>query len=130
MFNCKESNSRCSFKVALEILWHNQHIAIVRGKICEIQFLNQAQAGHRLTCVWFLKIVSVQISVCVCVFVHVCVCPPMRLLITSGVIWTPYDWLNKLYSCYITIVVMGMASALISVVDTNPLSVSQCCIKC
>ena len=27
----------------------------------------------------------------------VCV-PALRLLITSGMIWTPYDWLNKLYS--------------------------------
>ena len=35
-----------------------------------LQFLNQA-------CAWFLKIVSVQISVCVCL--------PPRLLITSGV---------------------------------------------
>ena len=30
---------------------------------------------------WFLKIVSVRMSVCVCV------CPPPRLLITSGVMW-------------------------------------------
>ena len=29
-----------------------------------------------------------------------CMCPPLRLLITSGVIWSPYDWLNKFYSCY------------------------------
>ena len=39
---------------------------------------------------------------CVCVFV----CPPLRLLITSGVIWTPYDWLNKFYSCYMATVVI------------------------
>ena len=51
----------------------------------------------------FLTIVSVQISVCVCV------CPPLRLLITSGVIgviWTPYDWLNKDYSLYMAAVVI------------------------
>ena len=36
------------------------------------------------------------IYMCVCVFV----CPPPRLLITSGVIWNSYDWLNKFYSCY------------------------------
>ena len=30
----------------------------------------------------------------------VCVCPAPRLLITSGMIWTPYDWLNKFYSFY------------------------------
>ena len=39
---------------------------------------------------------------CVCVFV----CPPPRLLITSGVIWTPYDWLNKFYSCYMATIVI------------------------
>ena len=39
---------------------------------------------------------------CVCVFV----CPPPRLLITSGVIWTPYDWLNKGYSFYMAAVVV------------------------
>ena len=36
-----------------------------------------------------------------CVFV--CVSTP-RLLIISGVIWTPYDWLNKFYKCYMEIV--------------------------
>ena len=59
-----------------------------------VQFLNQA-------CAWFPKIVSVQTSVCVfvsvcvcvCVFVcvFVCVCPPLRLLITSGVMWRDMD---------------------------------------
>ena len=33
-----------------------------------------------------------------------CVSTP-RLLITSGVIWTPYNWLNKLYSFCIAAVV-------------------------
>ena len=39
----------------------------------------------------------------------VCVCLPLRLLITSGVMWHdmhPYDWLNKFYSCYMTTVVV------------------------
>ena len=54
------------------------------------------------------------VCVCVCVCVCLCVCLCMclcvyvsapRLLITSGKIWTPYDWLNKLYSCYMAIVV-------------------------
>ena len=40
-----------------------------------------------------------------CVCLRVCVCPPPRLLITRGVIWTPYDWLNKFYSCYMATVV-------------------------
>ena len=26
------------------------------------------------------------------------VCPPFRLLITIGMIWTPYNWLNKFYN--------------------------------
>ena len=43
---------------------------------------------------------------CLCVYVCMCVCPPLRLLITSGVIWTPYDWLNKFYSRYMAIVVL------------------------
>ena len=37
---------------------------------------------------------------------RVCVCPPPRLLLTSGVMWRPYDWLNKFYSCYMTFVVV------------------------
>ena len=33
------------------------------------------------------------------VYVRAClrVCSPPRLLITSGVMWTPYDWSNKFY---------------------------------
>ena len=39
----------------------------------------------------------------------VCVWLPLRQLITSGVIWTPYDWLNKFYSCYMaaTVIISG-----------------------
>ena len=32
--------------------------------------------------------------------------PTPRLLIISGVMLTPYDWLNKLYSCYMAIVIV------------------------
>ena len=35
-------------------------------------------------------------------FVRVCV----RLLITSGAIWTPYNWLNKGYSFYMAAVIV------------------------
>ena len=35
-----------------------------------------------------------------------CVCLPLRLLIISGMIWTPYDWLNKFYSYYMATVVV------------------------
>ena len=58
----------------------------------------------------FLKLIlcgsSACVFVCVCVCVCVYVCPPLRLLITSGVIQTPYDWLNKFYSHYMAIVVI------------------------
>ena len=38
--------------------------------------------------------------------VHVCVCIyPPRLAISSGVIWTPYDWLNNFYSFYMAAIV-------------------------
>ena len=47
-----------------------------------------------------------------CFYAEMCmrarVCLPPRVLITSGmmgVIWNPYDWLNKFYSCYMTTVV-------------------------
>ena len=55
-------------------------------------FLNQAIA-------WFLRIASV------CECLYACVCPPPRLLITSGVICTPYDWLNKFYGFYMAAMV-------------------------
>ena len=67
----------------------------------------QEYAGQSAAHTWFLKIVSVWMSVCACVCVCMCVCLPLRLLlITSGVIWTPYDWLNKFCSCYIATVVI------------------------
>ena len=43
----------------------------------------------------------------------VCVCLPLRLLITSGMIQTPYDWLNKFYGFYmpaVVSIVSGLAS--------------------
>ena len=46
------------------------------------------------------------VGICVFVCVRVCVCPPLRLLITSGVMWNPYDWLNKFYSFYMAAVVI------------------------
>ena len=45
-----------------------------------------------------------------CADVCMCMCPPARppprLLIISGVIWTPCDWLNKFYSCYVATVLV------------------------
>ena len=45
--------------------------------VCTIYvvFLNQAHAGHRAVHAWFLKIVSMRMSVCVFVCLCVCVCP-------------------------------------------------------
>ena len=66
---------------------------------------------HRPACAWFLKIDPVWI-------VGMCVCPRLRLFITSGLIWTSYDWLNKFYICYmatLAIIVSGLALALIHV---------------
>ena len=43
-----------------------------------------------------------------CACLCVCVCPPLRLLITSAMMWhnmDSYDWLNKFYSYYMMIVV-------------------------
>ena len=34
----------------------------------------------------------------------VCLCMALRLPLTSGMMWTLYDWLNKLYSFYIATV--------------------------
>ena len=51
----------------------------------------------------FLKLPLSAMSVCVCLCACVCVCvfPPLRLLVSSGMIWTPYDRLNKFYSFYV-----------------------------
>ena len=75
-----------------------------KNELCTL--LNWVCASHRLACARFLKTVFVQTFVCLCVYVCVCVCPPLRLLITSDVIWTPYNWLNKFYSCYMASVVV------------------------
>ena len=46
------------------------------------------------------------------------VCSPLGLLIIRGMIWTSYDWLNKLYNCYMaTVVIIG---------DGHALSVEEC----
>ena len=68
-------------------------------------FLNQACAGHRPVRAWFLRIASVRECLYACVCVCLRVCPPPRLLITSGVIQTPYDWLNKFYGFSLAAVV-------------------------
>ena len=63
---------------------------------------------NNLTTAWNNVCVCACVCVCVCMCVCMCVSTP-RLLITSGMmwhdIWTPYDWLNKFYSCYMATVV-------------------------
>ena len=61
-----------------------------------------------------------------------CLCPPPRLLITSGMIWTPYDWLNKFYSFYMAaevVISSGRGLRIKHIVVTNPTRVSQRCIS-
>ena len=68
---------------------------------------------------WFLEIDFV--------LVCVCVSTPEELLLTSGVIWTQYDWLNNFYSFYMAAVV-GIISigtlALMHIIETNVSKVS------
>ena len=62
-------------------------------------------------CVYVCMCVCVFVCVRLCVFVcvYVCVSPPLRLLITSSMIWTPYDWLNKFYS-FCVVAIVGIVS--------------------
>ena len=66
-------------------------------KLSHISVLNQAHdhVSLRPTLAWFLKIVSVWMSVCVH-FVCLHVCLPLRLLITTGVM---LHYMG-IYSCY------------------------------
>ena len=63
----------------------------------------------------------------VCVYIHVYV-PPLRLLITSGMMWIPCDWLNKFYSFYMAaidgVVIVSMALAMKCIIETNLIRVS------
>ena len=78
----------------------------------------------------FLKLILCGSSVCV--FVCVCVCPCPRLLITSGVMWCDMDLIRLVLQLIYgnCSPLMGMALALVRVIDTNPLRVSQHCIRC
>ena len=57
---------------------------------------------------------------CVCL----CECLLLKLLITSGMMWMSYDWLNKFCSCYmatVVVIVNGHGLGIVRVVDTNPI---------
>ena len=51
---------------------------------------------------------------CACV----CVCPHPRLSITSGVIWTLCDWLNKFYS-FCMAAIVGFVSICVLRIDAH-----------
>ena len=70
--------------------------------------LNQACACLQPAHTWFLRIVSVHKCLYACLHVCVCVCLPLRLLITSGMMWHDIDpmWLvKKFYGFYMAVVV-------------------------
>ena len=59
--------------------------------------------------------------------VCMCVCSPVRLLTTSGVIWTAYDSLNKLYGFHMAAVVdidSEHGVSIICIVETSLIRVS------
>ena len=62
------------------------------------------------------------VCLCVCVFVCVCmrVCPPLRLLITSGVMWHDMNPIPLVKQVLESLSLMGVALALIRVIATNP----------
>ena len=69
--------------------------------ICELWIFKPSVCRPVLACAWFLRI-ALSANVCMCM----CMCPPLRLSITSGVMWTPYTY--KFYSFYMaTEVIIG-----------------------
>ena len=66
------------------------------------------------------KIVSVRTFVCVCI----CVCPPLRLLITRGVIWTHMISSIAVMWQLKSISLKGVVLEFIPVVEINPAKVS------
>ena len=74
----------------------------------------------RVVCVCLCVCVCVCVCACVHACVRVCVCVvALRLSITSGVIWTPYDWWDKFYSFY--------KAAIVSIVSKCGLSIDEHC---
>ena len=76
--------------------WHSKSRNTYVGDMVYVIFLSQAHQLKAGTCLVFFKINFVW-------KVSVCVSTPM-LLLTSGMIWILYDWLNKLYSFYMATV--------------------------
>ena len=69
---------------------------VPQGFVLGPLLLNQVHTSHRSVCTWFLKIALV------CALVRMCVsvCPSLRELITTGVIYTVCNQLNKFYSFF------------------------------
>ena len=85
-------------------------------------------------CVCVCVYAHAHVCECVCACVYVCVRVGVgvftpRLLITSSMMWTAYDWLNKLYSFYTGAVVsiiinLGMALELKHVIEIDLITLS------
>ena len=80
----------------LKIVFVQTYVCVVRMHVCVCMCV--------FVCV---HVCMCGMHVCVCVCVHVClsaclsVCLSVpRLLVTSGMIWMPYDWFKKSYSFY------------------------------
>ena len=74
-------------------------------------------------CVRVCVCLCVCLSVCLCLSVSVCLSLSVclsgpRLLITSGMMWTSYDWLNKFYSFCM--------AAVVSIISRHGLSIGAC----
>ena len=71
-------------------------------------------------CMCVCMCVYVCVCVCMYVFVCACMCPPPRLpVLPSGVIWAPYDRLNKFCSLYM--------AAVVGIISGHYLSIETCC---
>ena len=55
-----------------------------------------------------------------CVFVSI-----PRLTLASGMIWTPHDWVNKLYNFYIHYTIVDMVEELVLAADKWLQSISN-----
>ena len=87
-----------------------------------MHLFNHMCAGQRHVHAWFL-IIAFALEVGMCV--RVCVCPHPKAKIASGMIWTPYDWLNYSYSAQLQLVsLVGVALEMKSVIETNLLRIS------
>ena len=81
-----------------------------------------------------MQIVGMRVHVCVCVCVCVCLRP--RLLITSGMMWRDMNFirlvkqvLEMLYGNYMPLLLMDVVLALLRVMETKQIKVSQHCIR-